>query len=69
MSAFLRVDTHPFHAVTDDKGKFEISGIPPGTYQLGMFHERFRTDTKDPEAIEVTIEAEQTTTANLKLSQ
>ena len=69
MSAFLRVDTHPFHAVTDDKGKFEITGIPPGTYQVGMFHERFRTDTKDPEAIEVTIEAEQTTTANLKLSQ
>jgi len=68
MSAFVRVDTHPFHAVTDDKGKFEIIGIPIGTYQVGMFHERFRTDAKDPEAIEIAIQADQTTSVDLELS-
>jgi plastocyanin len=68
MSAYLRVDTHPFHAVTDEKGQFEIAGIPPGKYQVGMFHEMFRPDTKDPQPIEVVIEADKTAAAELKLS-
>jgi len=32
--AAVRVFEHPFHAVTDDKGNFEIAGLPPGSYHL-----------------------------------
>lgn len=68
MSAFLRVDDHPFHAVTDEQGRFEIAGIPPGTHQVGVFHEKFGERPVPPHVIEVQIEADQTATLDLKLS-
>ena len=40
MQAFIRVDTHPFHAVTDESGYFRIPDIPAGTYSLEIWHER-----------------------------
>ena len=40
MQAFVRVDAHPFHAVTDSSGSFRISDIPPGRYALEIWHER-----------------------------
>jgi plastocyanin len=40
MQAFIRVDTHPFHSVTDSSGTFQISGIPAGNYALEAWHER-----------------------------
>lgn len=40
MQAFLRVDAHRFHAVTDPKGAFQIPGIPAGSYTLEAWHER-----------------------------
>lgn len=43
MQAFVRVDPHPFHAVTGTSGSFRIPGIPPGDYTLEAWHERFGT--------------------------
>jgi len=40
MKAFIRVDDHPFHAVSDADGRFEIRGVPEGTYTLEIWHER-----------------------------
>jgi len=76
MSAFLRVDDHPFHAVTDEKGRFEIKGIPPGKHRVEVFHEKFGErpiaqpagGNTAPEVIEVNIEADKTSTLDLKLS-
>jgi plastocyanin len=70
MQAFLRVDDHPFHAVTDEKGHFEITGIPPGRHQVEVYHEKFGElpHPGKPELIEVMIEADQTATLELKLS-
>jgi plastocyanin len=68
MSAFLRVDDHPFHAVTDEQGRFEIKNIPPGTHQVEVFHEKFGERPIPPDVIEVKIEADQTATLDLKLS-
>ncbi len=41
MNAFIHVDRHPFHAVTDARGRFRISGVPAGEYTLSAWHERF----------------------------
>jgi plastocyanin len=68
MSAFLRVDDHPFHAVTDEQGRFEIAGIPPGTHQVEVFHEKFGERPVKPQVIEVQIEADKIATLDLKLS-
>ncbi len=40
MQAFIRVDPHSFHAVSDVEGRFRISDIPPGSYVLESWHER-----------------------------
>ena len=45
MRAFIRVDNHPFHAVTDAEGKFRISGIQEGSYMLEVWHEQFGEQT------------------------
>ncbi len=39
MRAYIRVDVHPFHAVSDELGFVRISGIPPGSYTLELWHE------------------------------
>ena len=43
MKAFIRVDEHPYHAVTNEHGHFRISGIPPGGYTLELWHEKLGT--------------------------
>lgn len=40
MQAFIRVDDHPFHAVSDATGAFRIENIPAGTYHLEAWHEK-----------------------------
>ena len=37
--AWLGVFHHPFFAVSDVHGQYEIRGIPPGTYKVAMWHE------------------------------
>ncbi len=41
MRAYVGVLQHPFFAVTDRDGKFEIKGVPPGTYTLVAWHEKY----------------------------
>lgn len=43
MQALVRVDTHPFHAVSGSSGSFRIPGVPPGNYTLEAWHEKFGT--------------------------
>ena len=38
--AYIAVMDHPFFAVTDEFGRFEIRGLPPGVYTLVVWHER-----------------------------
>jgi plastocyanin len=45
MSAFGGVVPHPFFAVSGADGRFEIQGLPEGTYTVEAWHERFGTKT------------------------
>jgi hypothetical protein len=38
--AYIAVMDHPFFAVSDEAGRFEIRGVPPGAYTLVVWHER-----------------------------
>ena len=44
MSAIIAVLPTPWYAVTPATGKFAIPNVPPGDYQLRMFHERALPD-------------------------
>jgi plastocyanin len=41
--AYIGVFSHPYFAVTDSVGSFSIAGLPPGTYTLNAWHEKFGT--------------------------
>src|SRR5262245_48691330 len=40
MNAYVGVLDHPYFAVTDSSGKFELKGLPPGTYTIEAWHEK-----------------------------
>jgi len=40
MYAYVGVVDHPYFAVTRDGGKFELRGLPPGTYSIEAVHEK-----------------------------
>lgn len=56
MKAWVYAAPHPWHAVSDEQGKFHIKAIPPGKYTLWLFH----PDTGLSERREVVIEAGKT---------
>ena len=45
MQAYLGVLPHPFYAVTGADGSFTIKGLPPGTYTIEAWHEKYGTQT------------------------
>lgn len=46
MKSYLNVMRHPFFAVSGEDGKFEIKGLPPGTYTIAAWHEKFGEKTQ-----------------------
>jgi len=40
MRMYINVVKSPFYAVTDDKGKYEIKGLPPGDYTIAFVQEK-----------------------------
>jgi plastocyanin len=61
MSAYIGVFTHPFFAATGLDGKFTISGLEPGTYEITAWHERLGTQTAT-----ITVGANETKSQNFK---
>jgi plastocyanin len=46
MNAYVGVLDHPYFAVSDADGKFELKGVPPGTYTIEAWHEKLGTSTQ-----------------------
>jgi plastocyanin len=63
MSAYIAVFTHPFFSATGTDGKFTISGLDPGTYEITAWHERLGTQTAS-----VTVGGSDTKTQNFKFT-
>jgi len=64
MNAYVGVLDHPYYAVSDKDGKFELKGLPPGTYTIEAWHEKFGATTqsvtlgaKDSKEVNFTLKA------------
>lgn len=49
MTAYIVITDHPYHAVTDAYGAYEISDVPAGSYRLKLWHERLGIQEKQVE--------------------
>ena len=59
MKSYIGVLKHPFFAVSGDGGTFEIKGLPPGTYTLEAWHEKYK-----PQTLQVTVGSKESKTAD-----
>ena len=46
MSAYILVFSHPFFAVTDEAGRYEIAGVPPGSYVVTVWNEATPSESR-----------------------
>ena len=45
MNAYVGVMSHPYFAVTEKDGKFDLPNLPPGTYTIEAWHEKLGAQT------------------------
>jgi plastocyanin len=62
MQGQVVVVDNPYYAVTDENGKFSIADLPPGKYQVKIWHEYLGEQTK-----EITVAAKMDTALNMDL--
>jgi Carboxypeptidase regulatory-like domain len=59
MRSYIGVVAHPFFAVTGDDGTFTLKGLPPGTYTIQVWHEKYGTQEQ-----QVTVGAKESKTVD-----
>jgi hypothetical protein len=47
MHAYIGVTDNPYFAVSGDDGSFKIGNLPPGTYAIEAWHEKYGTQTQN----------------------
>ena len=62
MSCVVLVLQNPYFAVTDDRGIYAITNVPPGTYRLKAWHERL-----PPQTMQITVPESGTVKADFTL--
>jgi plastocyanin len=62
MQGQVIVVDNPYYAVTDENGKFSIADLPPGKYQVKIWHEYLGEQTK-----EITVASKMDTALNMDL--
>jgi len=46
MNSYMAVLPHPYFGVSQGNGSFTIAGVPPGTYTIEAWHEKFGAQTQ-----------------------
>jgi len=64
MKMYVNVVKSPFYAVTGPDGKYEIKGLPPGTYTIAFVHEKLGEQTQ-----QVTLAAKDSKTVDTSFKQ
>lgn len=64
MLGWLVVSDHPYVAVTNDKGEFTLSNVPPGNYKLEVWQEALGKKVQD-----VVVKSKQETKLNIELAK
>ncbi len=64
MGTWIVAADHPYYVVTDDKGQFKLADVPPGTYQMEIWHETLGKVTK-----EVTVKANADASVSVELKK
>jgi hypothetical protein len=64
MKGYIAVFKHPFFAVTDKNGGFELKDLPPGTYTITAWQEKLGTQTQ-----KVTVGASEVKTVDFSFKQ
>lgn len=62
MRSYIGVVSHPFFAVTGDDGTFTLKGLPPGTYTIQLWHEKYGTQEQ-----QVTVGAKESKTLDFTI--
>ena len=62
MSATVIVFNHPWYAIPDENGRFELADLPPGDHEITAWHERLGDTT-----LKLHVDAGKTTTADFTL--
>ena len=53
MKAWIAYIPHPYFALSDENGKYQLENVPPGTYKLGYWHEACGTNNDAPASVTV----------------
>lgn len=64
MLGWLVVSDHPYVAVTNEKGEFTLSNVPPGTYKLEVWQETLGKKVQD-----VVVKAKQETKVAIEMAK
>src|SRR5580658_4243208 len=69
MSAVIVAVSTPYYAISDARGDLSLSDVPPGRYQLQVFHSSVAPDALHALSREITVGAADTSIGSLTLSE